>query len=323
MNWTDDKLKALPSVERADLRVNAAKSRAPGAAALVLQIDALSLPMSTGGLSQDDPLYAEMERVIWSAEVKAAALQAVAQGLPALAGVAPRRLVVKAPSIVMNPSLPQAEIDQAYADDPARAAAEYGTEFRQDIEAYVARDVLERFVTVGVAERSPEPSRRYTAFVDMSGGSSDSAALAIAHQDGVRVVPGAVRERKAPHSPESVATEFAELLKRCGLSEVTGDASPRPRHQGQEPQHHRRGRRPHGTRDAERATDQDGGVRAMPEQSDVEVTARIVFKAMGRAVKRHPMTPLQMLGALGAAGAFVTATVMPECDETGDALAVA
>ena len=136
----------------------------------------------------------------------------------------PGRLVVKAPSIVMNPSLPQAEIDRAYADDPARAAAEYGAEFRQDIEAYVARDVLERLVTAGVVERSPEPTRKYNAFVDMSGGSSDSAALAIAHQDGVRVVLDAVRERKAPHSPESVATEFADLLKRYGLREVTGDA---------------------------------------------------------------------------------------------------
>ena len=135
-----------------------------------------------------------------------------------------RRLVAKAPSIVMNPSLPREEIDQAYVEDPARAAAEYGGEFRNDIEAYVARDTLERLVSDGIIERSPMPDVTYRAFVDMSGGSHDSAALAIAHQDGVRVVLDAAVERKAPHSPESVTEEFAKLLKRFGLSTVTGDA---------------------------------------------------------------------------------------------------
>ncbi len=136
----------------------------------------------------------------------------------------PRKLVVRAPSLTMNPSLPQEEIAQAYVDDPARASAEFGAQFRQDIEAYIARETLDRLVSIGVVERSPDPALHYRAFVDMSGGSSDSAALAIAHTDGQRQVLDAVRERKAPHSPESVVTEFADLLRRYGLATVTGDA---------------------------------------------------------------------------------------------------
>jgi hypothetical protein len=135
-----------------------------------------------------------------------------------------RRLVAKAASIVMNPGLPREEIDQAYLEDPARAAAEFGAEFRQDIEAYIARETLERLVSSEVEQRSPVPGLAYRAFVDMSGGSSDSAALAIAHQDGIRVILDAAVERKAPHSPESVTEEFAKLLKRYDLSTVTGDA---------------------------------------------------------------------------------------------------
>ncbi len=135
----------------------------------------------------------------------------------------PLRLVAKATSRTMNPSLPQEEIDRAYADDPARAGAEYGAEFRQDVEAYVSREVLKRLVSPEVKEREPEAGRIYRAFVDMSGGSNESAAIAIAHQEGVRVVLDAVRERKGPHSPEAVTEEFATLLKRYGLSTVTGD----------------------------------------------------------------------------------------------------
>ena len=89
MVWTDDKLTALSAAERANLRTNAAKSKAPGAAALVLQIDALGLPVSYGGMSKDDPIYAELEGLIWSEPFKDAALQAVADGLPAMAGVDP------------------------------------------------------------------------------------------------------------------------------------------------------------------------------------------------------------------------------------------
>ncbi len=58
------------------------------------------------------------------------------------------------------------------------------------------------------------------------------------------------------------------------------------------------------------------------DQSDVEVMARAIIKAINSAAKRRPMEPMKMLGALGAAGAFVTAAALPESDEAGDALAV-
>jgi hypothetical protein len=34
----------------------------------------------------------------------------------------------------MNPSFPQEDIDAAYADDPSAAGAEYGAEFRSDVQ---------------------------------------------------------------------------------------------------------------------------------------------------------------------------------------------
>jgi len=132
-------------------------------------------------------------------------------------------LVWQAATRVMNPTVPQRVIDEAMARDPASAGAEYGAEFRTDVEAFVSREVIDRLVPPGVVERSPVHGTRYRAFCDPSGGASDSMTLAISHQDGTRGILDAVRERKAPFSPESVVAEFAALLKRYGLQTVTGD----------------------------------------------------------------------------------------------------
>jgi hypothetical protein len=50
----------------------------------------------------------------------------------------------------MNPSVPQSTIDAAYERDPASAEAEYGAQFRSDIEAYINREAVEAAVTPGL-----------------------------------------------------------------------------------------------------------------------------------------------------------------------------
>ena len=134
-------------------------------------------------------------------------------------------LVVQAPTWVMNPTLPRDGefLSQAFEDDPASAAAEYGAEFRSDIEAFVSREIVEACVAAGVYERLRTSSVSYRAFVDPSGGSNDSMTLAIAHKDDEMAVLDAVRERKPPFSPEAVVEEFCTLLKSYGITEVTGD----------------------------------------------------------------------------------------------------
>src|SRR5260370_41040964 len=63
----------------------------------------------------------------------------------------------------------------------------------------------------------------YAAFVDPSGGSSDSMTLSIAHMEAERAVLDLARERKPPFSPESVVKEFADTIKSYGISTVRGD----------------------------------------------------------------------------------------------------
>jgi hypothetical protein len=68
------------------------------------------------------------------------------------------------------------------------ARAEYGAEFRSDIEQFVSREAVEGCVTRGVIVRPPLSNVSYRAFVDPSGSSSDSMTLAIAHREDNRVV---------------------------------------------------------------------------------------------------------------------------------------
>jgi hypothetical protein len=123
----------------------------------------------------------------------------------------------------MNPSVDPKVIKDAYEQDEATAAAEYGAQFRRDIEAFVPRESVEACVIAGVREFPPMFDAVYTAFVDPSGGSHDAMTLAIAHQEDERVVLDALRERRAPFSPEDVVREFADMLRRYGCLTVTGD----------------------------------------------------------------------------------------------------
>ena len=132
-------------------------------------------------------------------------------------------LVWQASTRDMNPTVPQRVIDEAIERDPASAAAEYGAQFRSDVESFVSREAVEACVCVGVRERAPRPGIRYAAFVDPSGGSADSMTLAVSHREEDVSVLDAVRERRPPFSPQAVTAEFSELMKSYGIAKVVGD----------------------------------------------------------------------------------------------------
>jgi hypothetical protein len=137
-----------------------------------------------------------------------------------------RVLAWKAGTRAMNPTVSEEVIAEAYEADPASAAAEYGAEFRTDIESFVAREVVEALVVPGRYELPPLAATPYHGFVDPWGGSSDSMTLAIGHFEGVghdHCVLDLVREVRPPFSPESVVAQFAKTLRDYRIFTVTGD----------------------------------------------------------------------------------------------------
>ena len=59
-------------------------------------------------------------------------------------------LVWQADTRTMNPNISERVIADAYERDPARAAAEYGAQFRTDVETFVSREIVEAAIEPGV-----------------------------------------------------------------------------------------------------------------------------------------------------------------------------
>jgi hypothetical protein len=134
-----------------------------------------------------------------------------------------RVLVWKAPTEVMNPRIDPEFIAEAYEEDPEAARAEYGAEFRDDLADFITREAIDAITMWGRHELPPQPGITFRAFVDPSGGASDSMCLAIAHQDGGRGVLDALLEIRPPFDPDIAVADCSVLLKRYGITRIVGD----------------------------------------------------------------------------------------------------
>ena len=135
----------------------------------------------------------------------------------------PSVLVAKAATRELNPSLSQQFIDREYEKDAIWAAAEYGAEFRTDIESFITSESVEACIDPGIRERPYDRRFLYSGFVDPSGGASDSFTLAIAHKEGMTSVLDAVREIRPPFSPEQGVEEFCSLLRQYQVYGIRSD----------------------------------------------------------------------------------------------------
>jgi hypothetical protein len=138
-------------------------------------------------------------------------------------------VVVQAPTLDLNPLFDAGAIAKAFDDDPISAASEYGAQFRNDLESYVAADVLDAVIVDGRYELPPTPGITYFGWLDFASGTrgGDSAACAIAHpvdRHGRTVaVLDAVREVRPKFSPQAVCADFAALLASFGVTRATAD----------------------------------------------------------------------------------------------------
>jgi hypothetical protein len=134
-----------------------------------------------------------------------------------------RTLVWNTATRVMNPTLAQAEVDEAMAEDPAAARSEWHGEFRDDVCAFIGRELVEDLVVKGRTQLPPVANVRYTAFVDPSGGRNDSMTCCVAHKEGRVVVADLLLEYRPPFDPHDVVTRIAREVKAYGVEKVTGD----------------------------------------------------------------------------------------------------
>ena len=108
-------------------------------------------------------------------------------------------LVWQADTATTHPDLDPGIIAAASADDPVAAAAEYGGQFRSDLEGHLAREALDAAIVRGRYELPPLPDVPYVAFTDPSG---ERRSLHTRHRP-----PGPGHGPRAPRSdPRGEAT---------------------------------------------------------------------------------------------------------------------
>ena len=132
-------------------------------------------------------------------------------------------LVIQAESRMLNPTLDQAIVDEALAEDPEAARADYLGQWRDDLAQFIGREMIESCVDRGVKSRPYDKRQHYVAFVDTSSGRSDSFCAAIAHkQDGVAVLDCLI-EIRAPFNTATATATIAATLRAYHMREVAGD----------------------------------------------------------------------------------------------------
>ena len=130
-------------------------------------------------------------------------------------------LVAQAPTLTMNPTLPQRIVDQALERDPAAAAAEYLAQFRDDIAAYITRDLVDSNARPRPLILPPVLGVHYSCFVDVAGGGADEYTMAISHKEGQRrVIDGVWAERG---DPAQITENYVRIMRQYRISQCTGD----------------------------------------------------------------------------------------------------
>lgn len=133
-------------------------------------------------------------------------------------------LIWKAPTSAMNPCFRESAIRRFFERDAVAARSEYSAEFREDLETYMALELIESLTVPGRTLLPPEAEKRYSAFVDVSGGRSDSFTLGIAHKEDEMIIIDRLEEVRSPiPNPQDVIKSFCEILHSYRIASVTGD----------------------------------------------------------------------------------------------------
>jgi hypothetical protein len=136
-------------------------------------------------------------------------------------------LVIKAPSLTLNPTLDPAIIEQALRDDPEAASAEWLANFRNDISGFISHDAIMRCIVTGRTELAPKPTERYVCFVDAASGTSggDSFCIGIAHKTSWsdQVILDVLREFKPPYLVDTAIKEAVSLCRQYRIETMVGD----------------------------------------------------------------------------------------------------
>jgi hypothetical protein len=137
----------------------------------------------------------------------------------------PLIVVAQGDSRSFNPSLPQKVIDRAMARDAASASAEYGAQWRNDMEACFTKELVDGATDRNLHVRPPRPGIAYRIFVDVAsgtGGDGFSVAVADRGADGEAILD-LCHEVLPPFSASAATAQICAIIKSYGCTSCVGD----------------------------------------------------------------------------------------------------
>lgn len=136
-------------------------------------------------------------------------------------------LIWKAPSWKMNLTLTEKELRERYSDlGEAEFSAEFGANFREDIEGFLPAEIYDKAVAKGRDQVPPKEGVEYVGFADFSEGlrkGADSSTLAIVHEADNKIILDYLLEVRAPFNPDDVLQRVIAACKSWRVSKITQD----------------------------------------------------------------------------------------------------
>lgn len=129
----------------------------------------------------------------------------------------------KAPTRVMNPTYPKAEIEREYEKDPESAASEYGAEWRSDTSGAIPPEAVDAAVVPNRFGLEPMAGMDYMGAIDPSGGRRDSFTMSVVHREDGKIVVDAMKETRPPFRPETVVAEYSKDFEGYKITEIQSD----------------------------------------------------------------------------------------------------
>ncbi len=141
-------------------------------------------------------------------------------------------LIWHAGTRLMNPTLDEETIQDLLERDPIVYSAELNADWREDVSSYIDEAILRACMTRQTEVPDAE-HHRYRAFVDASGGKSDSMCLALGYTEGTKAVITRVEEWRAPSIPKrswlrsrSPSRPIVSAGRRQTATEASGSKTP-------------------------------------------------------------------------------------------------
>jgi hypothetical protein len=133
----------------------------------------------------------------------------------------------RAPTWAMNRLLNEDELRKEYDTlSEAEFDAEFGGQEREDIEAFLPQELIDRAIVPGRTVLPADYRLSYVGFCDASEGlrkGADSMTFAVAHAAGEKFIVDVLLEFRPPFAPKAVISAIAETCKAYRVSTITQD----------------------------------------------------------------------------------------------------